>query len=197
MGGRLFGGADHGWQDVGLEGRAWTLAQAVSGSVGSQGAATNVSALRVGADRSWRSQEHSADGGAACAWRMRSIAPLHCRRGLGCGAGGDRTACSSGQARRRQRCRAGDRRHRDSQEGHAFGGCRCAICFGARQDRQLPDAGVADACARRSTGHAGVAVVSSRELDEQAGSVGASGCSEPNIERHGRSRRWLWRRSIV
>jgi hypothetical protein len=27
--------ADHGWQDVGLERRAWTLAQAVSGSVGS------------------------------------------------------------------------------------------------------------------------------------------------------------------
>jgi hypothetical protein len=24
-----FGGADHGWQDAGLEGRAWTLAQAV------------------------------------------------------------------------------------------------------------------------------------------------------------------------
>src|SRR5712691_8079562 len=38
--------------------------------------------------------------------------------------------------------------------------------------------GVADACARRSTGHAGVAVVSSRELDEQSGSVGASGCSD-------------------
>jgi hypothetical protein len=37
---------------------------------------------------------------------------------------------------------------------------------------------VSDACARRSTGHAGVAVVSSRELDEQAGSVGASGCSD-------------------
>jgi GAF domain-containing protein len=43
--------------------------------------------------------------------------------------------------------------------------------------RQLPDAGIADACARRSTGHAGVAAVSSRELDEQAGSVEASGCS--------------------
>ena len=42
-------------QDVGLERRAWTLSQAVSGSVGSQGAATNVSTLRVGADRSWRS----------------------------------------------------------------------------------------------------------------------------------------------
>ena len=64
------------------------------------------------------------------------------------------------------------------QEGCAFRGCRCAVCFGARQDRQLPDAGVSDACARRSTGHAGVAVVSSRELDEQAGSVGASGCSD-------------------
>src|SRR5262249_17740456 len=38
-----FGGADHGWKDVGLERRAWTLSQAVSGSVGSQGAATNVS----------------------------------------------------------------------------------------------------------------------------------------------------------
>ena len=37
---------------------------------------------------------------------------------------------------------------------------------------------VADACARRSTGHAGVAVVSSRELDEQAGAVGASWCSD-------------------
>src|SRR5262245_46768663 len=52
--------ADRGWQDVGLERRAWTLSQAVSGSVGTQGAATDVPALRVGADRSWRSQEHSA-----------------------------------------------------------------------------------------------------------------------------------------
>jgi SRSO17 transposase len=42
------------------------LAQAVSGSVGSQGTATNVPVLRVGTDRSWRSQEHSADGEAAC-----------------------------------------------------------------------------------------------------------------------------------
>jgi len=57
------------------------------------------------------------------------------------------------------------------------------------KDRQLPDAGVADACARRSTDHAGVAVVSSRELDEQARSVGASRAFRANIERHGRSRR--------
>src|ERR1700730_14141954 len=78
---------------------------------------------------------------------------------------------------RRQRCHAGDRRYCDTQERHAFGWCRSAICFGARQDRDLPDAGVADAGARRSARHAGLAVVSSRELDEQAGSVGASGCS--------------------
>src|SRR6516165_9778636 len=90
MGGRLFGGADHGYQNVGLERRAWPLAQAVSGSVGSQGTATNVPALRVGTDRSWRPQERSADGEAACAWRMRSIASLHCGRGLGRNACGNR-----------------------------------------------------------------------------------------------------------
>src|SRR5512133_3164502 len=67
MGGRLFGGADHGSQNVGLERRAWPLAQAVSGSVGSQGTATNLPALRVGADRSRRPQERSANGEAACA----------------------------------------------------------------------------------------------------------------------------------
>src|SRR5499427_8372367 len=77
MGGRLFGGADHGSQNVGLERRAWPLAQAVSGSVGSQGTATNVPALRVGTNRSWRPQERSANGEAACAPRMRSIASLH------------------------------------------------------------------------------------------------------------------------
>src|ERR1700704_3067741 len=60
--------ADHGRQDAGLERRAWTLAQAVSGSVGSQSAATNVPALRVGADWPWRPQECSADGGAGCTW---------------------------------------------------------------------------------------------------------------------------------
>src|SRR6516225_4647197 len=113
-----FGGADHGWQDVGLERRARTLAQAVSGSVGSQSTATNVPALRVGTDRSWRPQERSADGEAACARRMRSIASLHCGRGLGRNACGNRTPCPSRQARRRQRCRAGDRRYCDTQERH-------------------------------------------------------------------------------
>src|SRR3984893_10847312 len=63
-----FGGADHGWQDAELGRGAWTLSDAVSGSVGPQGAATNVSSLRVGAGPSWRSQEHSADGGPARGW---------------------------------------------------------------------------------------------------------------------------------
>src|SRR5262249_2032646 len=50
-------------------------------------------------------------------------------------------------------------------------------CVSAGQDRELPDPSIADAGARRSAGRTGVAVVSSRELDEQAVSVGASGCS--------------------
>ena len=130
-----------------------------------------------GLDRSWRPQERSADGEAACARRMRSIASLHCGRGVGRNACGNRTTCASRQARRRQRCRAGDRRYCDTQERHAFGWCRSAICVSAGQDRELPDPGIADAGARRSAGRTGVAVVSSRELDEQAVSVGASGCS--------------------
>jgi DDE superfamily endonuclease len=79
--------------------------------------------------RSWRPQERSADGEAACARRMRSIASLHCGRGLGRNACGNRTTCPSRQARRRQRCRAGDRRYCDTQERHAFGWCRSATQY--------------------------------------------------------------------
>src|SRR6516225_9173133 len=88
--------ADHGWQDIGLEGGARTLSQTVFGSVGPQGAAADVPGLCSGTDRSWRSQEHSADSGAACSWRLRSIAPLHRGRDLGRQTCGDRTAGSSG-----------------------------------------------------------------------------------------------------
>ena len=72
MGGRLLEGADHGWQDVGLERRAWTLSQAVSGSVGSQGAATNVSSLLSGLIGPGDRKSISADGGAAWVVRIRS-----------------------------------------------------------------------------------------------------------------------------
>ncbi len=57
-------------------------------------------------------------------------------------------------------------------DGDYLGGRR-AICFGAGQDRQLPDAGAADTGTRRSPGDAGLAIVSSRELDKQSGAVGA------------------------
>src|SRR6516162_4629018 len=90
-----FGGADHGWQDVGLEKGAWTLSQAVSGSVRSQGAATNVSTLRVGTDPVLAIAKAFSRWRSGATWRLRSIAPLHCGRGLGCKACGDRTACSS------------------------------------------------------------------------------------------------------
>lgn len=73
-------GVWRGWlwlEDIGLEAGAWALSRSVFGSVRSQSAATNVSTLRVRIDRSWRSQEHSADGNAACAWQLRSIASLY------------------------------------------------------------------------------------------------------------------------
>jgi hypothetical protein len=38
--------------------------------LGHKATAPDVSALRVGAHRPWRSQEHSADGEATCARRM-------------------------------------------------------------------------------------------------------------------------------
>src|SRR4051812_44105170 len=65
-----FGGADHGWHDIGLERRTRTLAEAVSEPAGAQGTPADVSALRIWADWPRRPQEHSADGGAACGWRL-------------------------------------------------------------------------------------------------------------------------------
>ena len=48
------------------------------------------------------------------------------------------------------------------KKGDALGRCGSAIRFGAWQDRQLPDAGVTDACARRSAGDGGVTSFPSR-----------------------------------
>lgn len=48
----------------------------------------------------------------------------------------------------------------------ALGRRGSAIRFSPGQDRQLPDAGVADACARRSASDDGPAPFPSRELDE-------------------------------
>ena len=80
-----FGGADHGWQDVGLERRARTLAQAVSGSVGSQSTATNVPALRVGTD------PVLATARAFSRWRsgLRSAHAINCITSLRPGSGTD------------------------------------------------------------------------------------------------------------
>ena len=38
------------------------------------------------------------------------------------------------------------RRHGDGEEGRSFGWCRSTICLISRQDGQLPNIGVADAC---------------------------------------------------
>ena len=85
------------------------------------------------------------------------------------GSVGNRTPRPSRQARRRQRCDIGDRRHCNTEERQALGRCRCAICFGIGQDRQLPDAGITDAGAWRGAGDGGSAPLPSRKLDERSG----------------------------
>src|ERR1700735_5533481 len=85
-------------------------------------AAANVSTLCGRPDRTRRSQERSANGGAACAWRLRPAASFCCGWHLGRGAIGDRAAHSSGSARWWQRRRVGNRRYGGAEEGHALGG---------------------------------------------------------------------------
>src|SRR6186713_1525519 len=63
-------------------------------------------------------------------------------------------------------CGAGHRRHGDAEEGRSFGWCRSTICLVSRQDGQLPNIGVADACTGCSAGHGGITSLRSRELDE-------------------------------
>ena len=62
--------ADHEEPIIGLGSRACPVVEAVLGALGPQGAAANVPALRDGVDWTRRSQECSADGGAACARQL-------------------------------------------------------------------------------------------------------------------------------
>src|SRR5215475_2333674 len=64
-------------------------------------------------------------------------------------------------------------RHRVAEEGEAFGRGRAAIRFGAGQECQLPDAGIADAGAWGGACDGGPASVSARELDERSSAAGA------------------------
>src|ERR1700733_9464889 len=128
-------------------------------------------------DRTRRSQERSANGGAACAWRLRPAASFCCGWRLGRGAIGDRAAHSSGSARWWERRRVGNRRYGGAGEGDALGRRRWAIRFSARQDRQLPDSGVTDARLRRSSGDGGIAAFPSRQLGQRSAAAEASWCS--------------------
>ena len=53
-------------------------------------------------------------------------------------------------------CLADRRRHGAAEEGRALGRRRAAVRLGAGQERQLPDAGLADAGSRRGAGHGGL-----------------------------------------
>ena len=167
-------GTTSNWED---ELRGWL--KPFSDRLGHDIAAANVSALCGRADRTRRSQERSANGGAACAWRLRPAASFCCGWRLGRGAIRDRAAHSSGSARWRQRRRVGNRRYGGAEEGHSLGRRRCAIRFSARQDRQLPNFGVTDARPRRSSGDGGIAAFPSRQLGQRSAAAEASWCSRP------------------
>ena len=99
--------------------------------------------------------------------RLRPVASFHFERRLERSAAGRGTRDPGGQAdrgRQRSPCR---RRHGAAEEGVAFGRGRAAIRLGARQDRQLPNAGVADAGAGRGSGDDRPAPVSAGELDRR------------------------------
>lgn len=80
--------------------------------------------------------------------------------------------------------------NRAAQEGASPGRRGAAICLGTRQERQLPDAGVADTGFGRSAGHGGVTAIPARELDVRSRSARscrrARGSSRP--QDHARDR---------
>src|SRR5258708_18646656 len=84
--------AGHGGNNVGLGRRAWALARAVPGALGSQVTAANVSTLRGGADRIGCSLERSAKCRASCAGGLLSAAPFCFLLRLGRGAAGGKTS---------------------------------------------------------------------------------------------------------
>src|SRR6516225_8349786 len=62
--------ADHEEHIIGLGSRACAVVEAVSRPLRAQGAAAHVPGLRDGVDWTRRSQECSANGGAAFTWRL-------------------------------------------------------------------------------------------------------------------------------
>ena len=144
--------------------------------VGPQGAAADVSDLRIGTDRSWRSEEHSADGGAACAgeydqlhhfiaagvWDAKPLETELLVQADKLVGGRDAVLVIDDTA--------------IPKKGTHSVGVAAQYASASGQDSQLPDPHIADIGARRSPGHAGVAAVSSRELDGQPSSVAPSGC---------------------
>src|SRR3984957_15920173 len=99
--------------------------------------------------------------------RLRPVASFRFERRLERSAAGRGTCDPGGQADRGRRRSPCHRRHGAAEEGLAFGRGRAAIRLGARQDRQLPDAGVADAGAGRGSGDDRLAPVSAGKLDRR------------------------------
>ena len=138
----------------------------------------------------------AADGGAIGAGRLRPVASFHCERRLGRSAARRRTRDPGGQADRRSDAVLVVDDTALPKKGIAFGRRRAAIRLGARQDRQLPDAGVADAGAGRGSGDDRPAPVSAGELDPRPPRMAKARVPETWRSR-ARSRRSRWPRSIA
>ena len=141
-------------------------------------------------------QERRADGVAMGARRLRRVASFHGERRLERSAAGRGTRDPGGQAdRRRQRspCRG---RHGAAEEGVAFGRGRAAIRLGARQDRQLPNAGVADPGAGRGSGDDRLRLFLPESWTGAPNRIAKARVPRTG-GRRGRSRRLRWPRSIA
>ena len=167
-------GADHGWQDVGLERRE--LGRWLKPFLDRLGHKTRRQMCPLYVSGLIGPGDHSAE-----VERLALGDMINCTASLRAGVW-DATPVETEllvQADRFVGGRdAGDRRYRDTQERRAFGRCRCAICFGAGQDCQLPDPGIA--CARRSSGRAGVAVFLPESWTSKRTGLERAGVPAPN-----------------
>src|SRR6516164_2513254 len=155
--------------------RSGAMAGAVPGAAWSQSSPAHVSLVRGRSDRTRRPQECGADGGALGSGGLRPIAPFHFRWRVGRDASGGGTRPPRRSSGRWRSGGVGRRRYGVAEEGFAFGRRRAAIRLRLGQDGQLPDAGVADARAERSSRHDQPAVVFAGELDRRRGTADQGG----------------------
>src|SRR4051795_5163265 len=150
-----------------LGGRARTVARAVPGAVAAQGAAALGALLPQGPDPAGRTEERRADGGAGGPGRYPAAAPLRLDLALGDRAARGRAGQGRRPARRRPRRGLGRGRHRAREAGPALGRGEAPVLRPARQEGQLPVAGLAHARPGRGAGRRRAAAVPAGGLERR------------------------------